>query len=200
MTKWQKFFDEKIREIAKEKVVFDVGGGSRFQKALAGYKDYFADCDYKTIDVNPEYKPDIAADAHNLPLADGAADGVICKSVLEHVENPFRAADEIYRILKPGGKCFVLVPFLHPYHAAGNAAYKDFWRFSEDGVKCLFSKFSRIEICPEMGHLETIANLLPFQNKFPVNVLARLARILDVVFGRYQSKKQACAFYVFLIK
>lgn len=200
MTKWEKFFDQKIKEIAKEKVVFDVGGGTRFQKALADYKYDFVDCDYKTIDINPEYRPDIVADAHNLPINSGAADGVICKSVLEHVKNPFRVVDEIWRILRPGGKCFITVPFLHPYHAAGQAPYKDYWRFSEDGARYLFRKFSKIEICPEFGHFETIANLLPFQNKFPINILVRLARGLDVLFAKYQSKKQVCAFYIFLVK
>lgn len=116
MTKWEKFFDEKIKEIAKGKIVFDIGGGSRFQKGLTPYKKYFANCDYKTIDIDAKQKLDILADAHNLPIPANSADGVICKAVLEHVKNPFLVADEIYRILKPGGKCFVYAPFLFPYH------------------------------------------------------------------------------------
>ncbi len=194
MTKWEKFFDEKIKEIAKEKIVFDIGGGSRFQKGLAPYKKYFANCDYKTIDINAKYEPDILADVHNLPIPTNSADGVICKAVLEHVKNPFLVTDEVYRILKSGGKCFAYVPFLYPYH--GN----DYWRFTEDGIRYLFRKFSKIEICPVRGHFETIASILPYQNKFPINVLVVFAGFLDNFFKKYQSKKQVSGYNIFLIK
>jgi len=32
MTEWDKFFDEKIKLIAKSKVILDAGGGGPFQK------------------------------------------------------------------------------------------------------------------------------------------------------------------------
>lgn len=32
MTKWEKFFGEKIKEIAKEKIVIDIGGGKALLK------------------------------------------------------------------------------------------------------------------------------------------------------------------------
>jgi len=194
MTKWDKFFDEKIKEIAKGKIVFDIGRGSRFQKGLKVYKKYFSDCDYKTIDIDTETNPDIIADAHNLPIASDSADGVICKAVLEHVKNPIQVTEEIYRILKSGGKCFVYVPFLYSYH--GN----DYWRFTEDGIKYLFRKFSKIEICPVRGHFETIASILPYQNKFPINMLVAFAGFLDNSFKKYQSKKQVSGYNIFLIK
>lgn len=199
MTKWEKFFDEKIKEIAKCKVVYDIGGGKKFQKDLAPYKKYFENCDYKTIDVDPKCAPDILADAHNLPISNESADGVICKSVLEHVENPFKVVDEIYRILKPGGKCFVYVPFLYPYHGS-DSSYKDYWRFSEDGCKYLFRNFNKIEIYPVKGHFETIAYLLPYQSKFPINIFVYLARLLDKILSRFESKKQVSGFFVFLTK
>lgn len=199
MTTWGKFFDEKIKEIAKEKIVFDIGGCSRFQKGLESYKEYFLNCEYKTVDINPDCHPDILADAHNLPIPNNSTDGIICISVLEHVENPFRVVDEIYRILKPGGRCFSYVPFLHSYHGSRQDE-KDFWRFSEDGIKYLFRKFQRIEICPVMGHFETIVNLLPYQNKFPINILVYLTRFLDKILEKHQSKKQVSGYNIFLIK
>lgn len=199
MTKWEKFFDEKIKEISKEKIVFDIGGGKRFQKGLAPYKKYFVNCNYKTVDIDPKVNPDILADAHNLPISDNFADGVICTSVLEHVENPFRVVDEIYRILKPGGKCFIYVPFLHAWHGSG-LGEKDYWRFSKDGIEYLFRKFRRIEICPVMGHFETIAYLLPYQNKFPINILCYFARFLDKILSKYQSQNQVSGYHIFLVK
>lgn len=40
MTKWEKFFDEKIKEIAKCKVVYDIGGGLDFRKTLLLIKNF----------------------------------------------------------------------------------------------------------------------------------------------------------------
>jgi ubiquinone/menaquinone biosynthesis C-methylase UbiE len=194
MTEWEKFFDQKIKIIAKEKIILDVGSGFKFQKLSPKYKELFQNCDYKTLDIDEKYKPDILADVMNIPLPSTSVDAVICKSALEHVKNPFKAADEIYRILKPGGKCFVYVPFLYPYHG------DDYWRFSEEGIKYLFRKFRKIEICPVRGHFETIANLLPHTNKLPTKALITLARFLDVISEKYQSKKQVSGYNIFLVK
>ncbi|NBV21719.1 MAG: class I SAM-dependent methyltransferase [Proteobacteria bacterium] len=44
-------------------------------------------------------------------LAAGCADVVICHHVLEHVLNPAGSLSEIHRVLKPGGKLLLHVPF-----------------------------------------------------------------------------------------
>ncbi len=51
-----------------------------------------------------------AADARDLPHADGAFDLVICSEVLEHVREDRRAVAEITRVLRPGGVLAVSVP------------------------------------------------------------------------------------------
>ena len=104
---YEKFIDEKIALISKEAIVLDVGGGARFTKWLAKYKNLFADCDYRTMDYDDSTGADIVGDIHNIPLADGCMNAVICSSVLEHVSNPILAMKEIQRILKPGGKLFL---------------------------------------------------------------------------------------------
>lgn len=199
MTKWELFFDQKIKEILKEKVIWDIGGGSGFQKQLAPYRKYFSGV-YKTVDINEETSPDIVADAHNLPIPDNSADGVISNSVLEHMHNPFRAVEEIYRILKPGGKAFVYVPFIHAYHGGSKKGGPDYWRFSRDGLQYLFRQFSHIEICSVAGHFETMSYLLPRSHKFPFKPLTFLARLLDRIFWSFESHNQVSGHHVFLIK
>ncbi|MCP6719473.1 MAG: class I SAM-dependent methyltransferase [Patescibacteria group bacterium] len=198
MTKWERFFDEKIKEIAKEKVIRDIGGGSPFQKDLAKYKEYFKDSDYKTLDYNPDYNPDILGNVYNLPFENESIDAIICKAVLQHVYDPKRAVSEIYRVLKKGGKCFVYAPFLYAYH--GDDSNKDYYRYTRDGVEYLLQDFGTIEICPIRGYFETLANFLPYQNKFPINILAILARFLDGVSENYQNKMQVSGFNIFLVK
>jgi SAM-dependent methyltransferase len=48
--------------------------------------------------------------AHDLPFADGAFTLAYVMDVLEHVDDPARAAEEIQRVLAPGGRLVVSVP------------------------------------------------------------------------------------------
>ena len=63
-------------------------------------------------------------------------DVVIILSVLEHVANPFLAAQEISRIVKPKGKVYIQTPFLYKVH---NPTPNDYWRFTEYAYDQLFS-------------------------------------------------------------
>jgi ubiquinone/menaquinone biosynthesis C-methylase UbiE len=194
MTDWEKFFEQKIKEIAEAKEVLDVGGGKKFQKSLSSYQELFKDCHYQTLDNVAEYEPDILGDITNIPLKDGEVDAVICKAVLEHVANPFLAVSEIHRILKPAGKCLGYVPFLYPIHAEAGK-YGDYWRFTEQGLRNLLKGFSQVEICPVRGSLETMFYLLPMP--FLRRVISPMARRIDNIF---KTKGQPSGYYFFAVK
>ncbi len=81
----------------------------------------------------------VLGDAHWLPFADESIDAVFSNAVLEHVQRPWRVADEIYRILRPGGRVFINVPFLNVIHDA-----HDYFRFTDKGLEVLFSRFRKI--------------------------------------------------------
>jgi SAM-dependent methyltransferase len=59
---------------------------------------------------------DYVADAHNLPFVDGCFSLVVCINAFEHYANPFKVADEIFRVLAPGGKVFIHTANLQPLH------------------------------------------------------------------------------------
>jgi SAM-dependent methyltransferase len=59
---------------------------------------------------------------------------VVCSAVMEHVAQPFDAARNIVRLMRPGGLMYFAVPWVWGYHAVPD----DFWRFSIAGVKKLF--------------------------------------------------------------
>lgn len=193
ITKWDKFFDEKAREIAREKRVLDAGGGAGFQKSLAPYKEIFKNSDYFNLDINSKLNPKILGDIHNIPAEDCCFDACLCISVLEHCYNPQKAISEIYRVLKPGGKALFYIPFLAPYHGSG---YKDYFRFTKDGIEYLFKDFKNLEICPVKMFFEMWYSLLPnpfsrILSKFP-------GRLLDKI---YKSKgNQVMGYYVFVVK
>jgi SAM-dependent methyltransferase len=60
-------------------------------------------------------------------------DVVICEQVLEHVEDPWRAARTLHDLCRPGGSVVVSTPFLIRVHPTPF----DFWRFTEDGLRRL---------------------------------------------------------------
>lgn len=59
-----------------------------------------------------KYKEDVSvkADITNLKFEDNSFDLIICNHVLEHIIDDIKAMSELYRVLKPSGTAFLLVP------------------------------------------------------------------------------------------
>ncbi len=86
------------------------------------------------LEIVPYDTTDVLGVGEQLPFADGTFDMVVSIAVLEHVRDPFRCAAELYRVLKPGGRLFVAVPFLQPFHG-----YPDhYYNMTASGVRNLF--------------------------------------------------------------
>ena len=79
-------------------------------------------------------------DVQDLKFEDATFDAVACISILEHIPYPQKAISEFYRVLKPGGKIWIQLPFQYPYHEAP----KDYWRVSPDGLRVWMSDFKEI--------------------------------------------------------
>src|SRR5262245_60287595 len=125
--------------------LLDVGVGDR------PYADLFAP--YVSRYVGVEYPPacenlapgvtrrlhaglgivDTWCDGHHLPFADGTFDTVLSLEVFEHVPDPDRMLAEMHRVLRPGGKLLVTVPFLSLQHALPY----DFWRYTPQGLRAM---------------------------------------------------------------
>jgi glycosyltransferase involved in cell wall biosynthesis/uncharacterized protein YbaR (Trm112 family) len=61
---------------------------------------------------------DLVSDVHHLPFDDGTFEAVITLNAFEHYRDPWQAAREIYRVLRPGGRALVRTAFLQPLHEA----------------------------------------------------------------------------------
>jgi SAM-dependent methyltransferase len=110
-----------------------------------GASFYFKKSKVFTLDINPNSQADFILDICNnnsAEIKDNYFDYVVCTEVLEHTCNPFDAAKEIYRILKPDGFAFITVPFNFRIHGP----LPDCWRFTEYGLKELFKAFKYIKI------------------------------------------------------
>ncbi len=101
------------------KRVLDVGGArGEFCRVLSEKRK----CDAVNLDPSPyEYgrysgeeiwRETVEGSAHDMPFEDGSFDLVLCRGVFEHIRSGWqqKALDEMYRVLKPGGLCYITVP------------------------------------------------------------------------------------------
>jgi SAM-dependent methyltransferase len=98
-------------------------------------------------------RPDVFADASQLPLQDASMDTVILLEVLEHLRKPQDALQEIARVLRPQGRLLLSVPFLYPAHDAPH----DYQRLTVHGLfRDIEATGLRVEgITPTLGSAET---------------------------------------------
>jgi SAM-dependent methyltransferase len=192
-----KFFEDKLKELAKCKCVLDAGGGHPFQKYMAKYKDWFDKTKYETLDISEKYSPTILGDIHSIPLEDKSIDGVLCLSVLEHLYDPKLAVKEMNRVLQDGGKLLAYTHFIYPYHAR-NGIYEDYYRFTETALKDLFKDFSKVEIKKQGGYFRSMMFFMPFQSKLKI-VIEPIAYVLDKLF-KTENRSTTAGFYIYCEK
>ncbi len=85
---------------------------------------------------------DVVSDAHHLPFGDGTISAVLSLNTFEHLRDPATAANELYRVLQPGGEIYVQTAFLQPLHEEP----AHFFNASEFGLREWFSDFE-VDFC-----------------------------------------------------
>jgi SAM-dependent methyltransferase len=106
-------------EFARGKPVLDAGAGHQ------RYRRFFDGCVYLTQEhpsgIEMKKMQGIEYDLvspidERIPLKDGTLAAVISTSVLEHVRHPVRFLAEACRVLHPGGRIYIHVPFAYNEH------------------------------------------------------------------------------------
>jgi SAM-dependent methyltransferase len=87
------------------------------------------------------------ADAHSLPFEDNTFGYVYSLAVFEHLHSPWIAADEIYRVLKPGGKVYTLTAFMQHMHGYPH----HYFNMTTSGLARIFQSFE-ITSCEPSKH------------------------------------------------
>lgn len=96
---------------------------------------WVADSDYVRLDIRAGIDVDMIGDLHKLPPEwTGTFGCVIADAVFEHLERPWIAAQEMSRILAPGGLFLVVTHQCYPIHGHPN----DFFRFSKEALRLIF--------------------------------------------------------------
>jgi SAM-dependent methyltransferase len=107
--------------------LLDAGAGNQ------PYRPWYEPLVKSVVAVDATPAPGLAALAlvDRLPFANESFDTVLSTEVWEHVEDVGAAARETMRVLRPGGRLIITVPFLYPTH---EAPY-DFGRFTHFGLR-----------------------------------------------------------------
>lgn len=83
---------------------------------------------------------DVVSICDKLPYKEGVFDAVFSKATFEHLARPWQMANEIYRVLKPGGLIHVDTAFMQPLH--GDPYH--FFNMTLDGAKEIFKQFKMV--------------------------------------------------------
>lgn len=117
-------FDSVIKEASADSLCLSIGGGPTRP-------------DPKLVNLNiwPFPNVDMVADAHQLPYACSSVDAIYCEAVLEHLTRPLLAVEEMFRVMRPGGRVIAITPFMQTFHGYPN----HFQNFTRTGHALIFS-------------------------------------------------------------
>lgn len=151
-------YDESIRKHARGRLV-DLGCGKAPLFGLySQYTTHAVTVDWPRSPHglrHVDYECDLSS---SLPFDDSEFHTVILSDVLEHITEPQKLCNEIARILTPGGKLLLNVPFLYKIHERPH----DYFRYTDEGLRHLLTRsgLSVLELAPIGGSLEVLSDLL----------------------------------------
>jgi|TARA_Y100000310_G_scaffold177773_1_gene177779 SAM-dependent methyltransferase len=138
----------------KDAEILDIGtAGDELRpdgKPGGNYRFFGEGNKYRTMDVDPVFKPDTVGDICNMPMFDESYDLIICSQTLEHVWDFKKAIKEIHRVTRR--YAIIDCPFIYPYHP--EKEFGDYWRFSITALEKLAKEagFKKVEML-DMGIL-----------------------------------------------
>ena len=98
---------------------------------------------YRILNIEAGPGVDIVGDVHDVSIVEKESlDSIIIFNVLEHCYAPWIAVENILTWLKPGGKCFAMVPSAIRVHATP----QDYWRPLPDAFVYIFRNFSQQQL------------------------------------------------------
>lgn len=109
-------------------------------RALQRKLSNISNLDYITTDFVGEFKADKKLDITAISEENDSYDTIICYHILEHIINDQKAMSELYRILKPGGKCIIQTPFKEGH------TYEDFSVTDSEQRKLHFGQEDHVRI------------------------------------------------------
>ena len=187
-----------IAHLPKGATILNIGSGSEIIRD-----------DVINLDSMPHPGVSLVADAHALPLKTDSIDAVIAESVLEHVKGPERVVGEIYRVLKPGGMVYFVLPLIIGFHSSPD----DYYRWTTSGTRELLKRFEEKELGIAAGPTnamtyvlrEWLALVLSFNSRTVHQILVLFfmvlfapLNLLDYILRRYALADNIAHLYYYI--
>jgi SAM-dependent methyltransferase len=137
----------------------------------------------KNLELDDGDNIDYVGSVLNIPCEDEKFDLVIAQEVLEHVNDPFKAIEEISRVLKKDGYFYLQLPFIIGYHPCPN----DYWRFTHEGIRELLdkSKFNvvelKISVGPAVGFYRILVEFLSLILSLGIPLLYKPMKLISAI-------------------
>jgi len=151
--------------------VLDLGCGTKKYPGAVG------------VDISSDTDADVVLDLDRTPyegLNDSSFDQILCQDVLEHVAEPLRVMEELYRVARPGARIHIRTPHFSSVLAYGDPTHRHF--FSSLAVRSLaepgFAHYTKVR----MG---VVSLSLDFWTPFRFSGIAWLANRHLNVYERY---------------
>lgn len=107
---------EELSRIQYAGRILDFGGGEKAHY-LSNFKKWIKAGSYESVNISSEMQPTyLIKTGEKIPVDSDTFDMVVSVNTLEHVYELMDVLSEIMRVLKPGGKIVIAVPFLYRVH------------------------------------------------------------------------------------
>lgn len=163
--------------------VLDMGGGANatYLKVLP------KGATIESANIDPKIEPTYLIEPdQRLPFDDNTFDAVICFNTLEHIYDAAGVLGELFRVVKPGGKVYIMVPLMFRIHGHPddyNRPTPSWWR--ETSRRC---GFSGPELMPLVWGRRSRVSVVPgLHGPFP-RLRLHLAMLLDILTAKLLLK------------
>lgn len=155
--------------------LLDVGCGSEPYRALFTVSEYLG-LEIDSPEARSRGVADAFYDGRRFPFDAARFDAVLCNQVLEHVFEPDAFVAEICRVLAPGGRLILTVPFVWDEHEQPH----DYARYSSFGLRALLER-NGFTVVQHRKLLADCSVLFQLLNAYLYKVLRTRSMMLNVV-------------------
>lgn len=177
-----KLHDENLEKFSAKYLsgkLIDIGCGSKpYKKMLSKYVSSHVGVDHFET-MHDKESVDLWGTAYQIPVEDSSFDCAISTAVLEHLEEPSNAIKECQRVLKQNSFAIYSIPFIWHLHEEP----RDFYRYTEYGIKYLFEKngFEIIELKALSGFWVTFSVLLTYNISRLNRGIIKILKIIPLI-------------------
>jgi SAM-dependent methyltransferase len=188
------------RKVKQNQSILDAGAGE------CRYKSYFKHANYVSQDLcigdaSWDFSEvDIISEIYAIPVKSGSFENILCMEVMEHLKYPDLAFKEFNRILKPGGKLFMVCPLTWQEH---QTPY-DYFRYTRYALKMLAEDngFKIKEIQPMGGRFLVLSQIiieifnLSFASLFRKKYLKYVAFVYGIILYPFIFTLVLCLYFL----